>query len=95
MNLNVLKYVSNQTGEVGSLFPANGVMAMIFSALLLLMVIIQLVLGILNICCCNKRANPNEKQASLCMKLMVIFAVLYCITFVLVIVFTAIVMKDI
>lgn len=40
MDISVLKFVSNNTGSVGSLFPANGVMAMIFGALLFLLVLV-------------------------------------------------------
>jgi hypothetical protein len=63
--------------------------------LVIVIVFIQLVLGILNICCCNRKANPNEKQASFCMKLMVVFTFLYTVTFILVLIYVGLMLKNV
>jgi hypothetical protein len=63
--------------------------------LIIVVVFIQFIVGIFNICCCNQKANPNEKQASLCMKVMMLFTFLYVVAFVLVIIYVALVIRNV
>jgi hypothetical protein len=95
MDLSLLKYISNQNVSVGSLLPSSAIAGAFFVVLVIVIVFIQLVLGILNICCCNRKANPNEKQASFCMKLMVVFTVLYTVTFILVLIYVGFLLKNV
>lgn len=95
MDLSLLQYLSNQKVSVGSLIPSAAIAAAFFVVLLILIVFIQLIIGVLNICCCNKKANPNEKQASLCMKLMVVFTFLYIVAFVLVLIYVSFTLNNV
>lgn len=81
--------------SVGSLIPPAAIAGAFFVVLLIVIVFVQLIMGILNICCCNRKANPNEKQASCCMKLMMIFTFIYLVTFILVLIYVGFLLNDV
>lgn len=95
MDLSLFKYLSNQNVSAGSLLPSAAIAGAFFVVLVIVIVFIQFILGILNICCCNRKANPNEKQASFCMKLMVLFTFLYIVTFILVLIYVGFLLRDV
>jgi hypothetical protein len=95
MNLSLFKYLSNQNVGVGSLLPSSAIAAAFFVVLVIVIVFVQLIIGILNICCCNRKANPNEKQASFCMKLMVVFTFLYTVTFIMVLIYVGLLLRNV
>ncbi len=62
LDINVLTYITDNTSvAVSSLIPSAAIAAAFFIALIIFVVFIQFIIGILNICCCNKKANPNDK----------------------------------
>lgn len=88
--MDLLKSVSSGAGYLHSLYPKQAIAGAFFLGLIILLILIQLVLSILNLFCCRKRAHIKEDQASVCNKLMIIFYVMYVGFFVVVVVYAAI-----
>lgn len=88
--MDLLKSVSSTAGYLNSLYPKQAIAGAFFLGLIALLILIQLVLSILNLCCCRKRAQIKEDHASVCNKLMIIFYVMYLAFFIVVIVYAAI-----
>lgn len=95
MDIYLLTYISNNSfSKDGQLVPGPAIAAAFFVVLIILMAFIQFIISILNMCCCNRRANPTEKQASICLKLMILFTFLYIVAFILVTIYASFIINN-
>lgn len=91
-DLNIIKILSSNISDLVKKIPILIWVGAVFIVIIIVAMVIQLLVGIINLCYCNKKAD-ERKHANCSFTMMIIFFILYTVVFVLVVIYTSIVLK--
>jgi hypothetical protein len=94
VDLTIVSKIQGDVWVIIKSFSPLIIVGAVFVILIVVMMVVQLIIGIVNLCFCNKRVQ-NDKKASCCMGLMIVFFFLYAVALILVVIYVSIVLKQV